>query len=947
MTAQDDVVSREQAVVDDLYGRAEALARQLGAPVQAASSVAARAAQEARDARLQELLGAMEDRSRLIAIGRVDFDGGTHADRTVYIGRTLIGDPNDEYPPMSSWRAEVAGAFYNPLGFEGGDVVSLKRAIVGTDQTVRDVLDEHPRDVRDRLLREAAHEQDPPPLQDPEAGRPSDTSSGPTPSRSRDPSASRKRPTRTSPAAPSQRPAQPSRRTGRLKRPELPTSRAPSAAATTRATTDPAPASVTAGAFGDPLVRQLLERQGTGLAPIIETIQARQYALMERPIDRTLVIQGGPGTGKTVIALHRVAVQLYRSRGQLAQSDILFVGPSRTFVRYVDRVLPSLGEHDVIHRAIQDLATHGAVPRGHDPADTALVKGLPQMAEVIDRFLRGRARLDRSEIRLGTGAFAAVSPETLGPVLERAVAEARNYADLRNRFRRLLSTQEVLKELVASDTSPGPSLIDPELADALAEDVVPTLSARGAIHDLLTSPNLLETAAEGLLTPGQQATIRRRAATVGQHPWTYEDFPLLDEAAEQLGGDRRPRRYAHVVIDEAQDFSAMQLRMVRRRVGGGITVLGDLAQASTGWSPATWDEHLGSGGIEVDDVEELTESYRTTRPILDVANLLLLVIDLDLAQPRAVIPDGAPVRSTALGAPPDDASVLASCIEEIRSTGRTGETVGVIGPAATLERIEPDLRGHDLEVSTVTDDVGAPLVLVPVDEAKGLEFDHVLLLEPERIHRTDPATGPRKLYVAMTRARTSLRLLHRDRLPSVLAESEDIVRSGATDALPFVRDEGPAAEERQTGGTRGAPRGETGNRSEAPTKGGDPPNPMPVRLQRLTHPASGSSSAEVAVTGPEPARPEGPAPVATGGGEIVLTDHPGIERRELIEHAERLGFSVRPDVTATTALLVVGRETSTSRRARIARAHAIPIATARALLATSPGESVEATIQSG
>ena len=160
MSRPEDPVAAEQAKVDDLYARAEALARQLDGPVHAASSVTAKAAQAARNARLEQLLGAIEDRSRLIAIGRVDFDGGTHAGHTVYIGRTLIGDPDEDYPPMSSWRAEVAGAFYNPLGCEGGDVVALKRAIVGTERMVRDVIDERPREVRDRLERERAVEQE-------------------------------------------------------------------------------------------------------------------------------------------------------------------------------------------------------------------------------------------------------------------------------------------------------------------------------------------------------------------------------------------------------------------------------------------------------------------------------------------------------------------------------------------------------------------------------------------------------------------------------------------------------------------------------------------------------------------------------------------------------------------------------------------------------------------
>jgi DNA helicase IV len=958
------ILAGEQETVDDLYTRAEALARQLEGPVHAATSAAAKAAQQMRLARLDQLREALNDRSRLLTFGRIDFSGGSHVGRTVYIGRTLIGDPDEEYPPMSSWKAEIAGAFFNPLGFEDGSSVELKRFLIGEDRIVRECIDERPQEIRaqlERLVEERAAGTGDAVVSRPEDGVPEGPATDltvpgpedgePSPpvhdagstgqahvgrvsgARSERPSISVPAPGRTPPTA------RPERRT-----PVLPvgdTSDRPEAAP--RPVASGARAGSTGSGFGDPLVQRLLDRQGTGLGPIVETIQARQYELMERPIDRTLVIQGGPGTGKTVIALHRIAVQLYRARGALAQSDILFVGPSRTFVGYVDRVLPSLGEHDVIHRAIQDLATHGAVPTGHDPAEVALVKGLPQMAEVIDRFLRGRARIDRRDIRLGDGALSAVAPESLRAVLDRAQGLARSYGELRARFRQLLGSDDVLRELAGDGRTRGRIVLDQALADAIADDSVPTLSPRAVIHELLTSPLLLESAADGLLTPAQQATIRRRAASVGQHPWTYEDFPLLDEVADQAGPDRRPRRYAHVVIDEAQDFSAMQLRMVRRRAGGGITVLGDLAQASTGWSPATWDEHLGSGGIEVDDFEELAQSYRTTRPILDAANLLLLVIDLGLEPPRAVIGEGSPVLATPLGDPNEDAYALACAIVELRERGRDEETIGVIGPAATLERIRAGLAAEGVPASTVTEDVSAPVVLVPVDDAKGLEFDHVLVVEPERINRSDPATGPRKLYVAMTRARRSLRLLHRDRLPRVLAGSSEIVRTPA-----FART--PASTPREPAPATVPPPGPSASPSTA-GRGG------PSRSSRPTIAVDGTAPREPSEPIPRPgppahtdpstraAHPIGPCAVRTGHGEVVLTDHPGLDRRDLIVHAERLGFSVRPEVTASTALVVVGRTTSASRRARLARDLGVPLATARDLLATSPGAAVPAEVQ--
>ena len=938
MSSSQDALQEEQGALDDLYSKAEALARQLDGPVLAATSASAKAAQEARLARLDQLQTEIEDTARLIAIGRVDFSGGTHAGRSVYIGRTLIGDPNEDYPPMSSWKADVAGAFYNPLGFEGGDAVERKRSLIGRNRTVHDIIEERPLELRERLAQ--VHVEPPKIEKRSDAVVPKDSEEAKP-----DPLPVEKPPI-PAPAPPDQAVERPTISIAPPS-PPLPAPPADGAEAPAAASTSPSvPDFSGGGELVDPLIRRLRDRQGTQLAPIIETIQARQYELMERPLDRTLVIQGGPGTGKTVIALHRIAVQLYRSRGELAQSDILFVGPSRTFVRYVDKVLPSLGEHNVIHRAIQDLARHGAVAVGHDPADAAFVKGLPQMAEVIDRFLRSRARIDRRNIRLGQGELRAVAPDALQPILEQAKGAAKNYGELRARFRSLLNAEDSLRAIAPATPSGERIALDASLADAFAEDTVPTLSPRAVIHELLTSPVLMEAAADGLLSAAQQATIRRRAATVGQHPWTSEDFPLLDEAAEQLGSERRPRRYAHVVIDEAQDFSAMQLRMLRRRAGGGITVLGDLAQASTGWTPATWDEHLGSGGIELDDLEELADSYRTTRPILEAANRLLIVIDLGLEPPRAVIPDGAPVRAIELGVPADDVHAITSIVGQLTDAIRSEESIGIIGPQATLDRVRPGLVEAGLEVWDVEEQVTGPLVLVPVDDAKGLEFDHVILLEPERIHRTNAATGPRKLYVAMTRARTSLTLLNRDRLPRVLDELPTILR------LPQISPPSEPPEELEADGAApveiDAPPATDRALEPDPEPATDPaqekpvaPRDIPERLQRRLKPQLDTSQPEVAAD----LRPSGPFTVNTGRGEIVLTDHPGIDRRDLIEHAERLGFAVRPDVNAMTTLVIVGRTSSVSRRARLARDLRVPLATAEALLVTTPGGVITGEIQ--
>lgn len=913
------MLDQEQKRIGAIYEHGEALAARLTTPVHAANAAAAKKAQEMRLERYHTLREELDRNDRLIVVGRVDFSGGEHRGRSVYVGHVLVGDPDDMYPRMVSWQAEIAGAFFNPTGFEDGNSVELKRSLIGRERAVRSYIDERPKEIQ-RILEAAA--QAPAAPQDDTRSSDDEQHRAPTLPRQDERPAGREQTVRPK-VRPGIRIIHPGEAPAAAETPspaETPVPAQPEVAARSgRATGSgasdeatgtsvvpaktgaPSAQSISTGPT-DPLIERLRDRQGTGLDSIVATIQARQYELMERPINRTLVIQGGPGTGKTVIALHRIAVQLYRARGTLAQSDVLFVGPSRTFVRYVDRVLPSLGEGEVVHRAIEDLASYETRPTEHDVADAALVKGLPQMAEVIDRYLRSRARVPDRNTSLGEGLLASIPPSALEPVLEEALNEAPSYGGLRVRFRRLLAREDVVAALVSASASgaKADTSLDPRRADALARSVVPSMSPREVVHGLLTSPDLLAAAADGLLSPAQQATIREPDGLVGDHAWKFEDLPLLDEAAHQMSSGERPKQYAHVVIDEAQDFSAMQLRSVRRRTSGSLTILGDLAQATSGWAPATWEEHLASAGIEADDQEELTQSYRTTRPILDAANNLLLVIDVGIEPPRSVLEEGDPVVALQLSDPAQDGEVIADEVRRYRQDGREGDTIGVIGTPTTLERIRGALEEQGFEPKDVEEDVAAPLVLVPVDAAKGLEYDHVLVLEPERIYRSNPATGPRKLYVAMTRARTSLKLLHRERLPRVLEAADGILR--------WIEPTAPDQEPRRSVAAPAAVDG----------------------------PADEQTAEDVAEN------VIGPCLVETGGGTVVLTDHPGIDRAHLIEKAELLGFAVRPEVTPSTSLLIVGKPDSASRRARLARSLGVPIATAADLLSNSGSEPIAA-----
>lgn len=937
---QDHVLLEEQKNLERIYVAGEALTKRLASPVNAGNRAAAERVAAERWERREQILAVLADTTNLPALGRVDFDDGEHAGHTIYVGRVLIGDPDADYPPVCSWKAEISAAYFDPARFENGTSVALKRSLFGSDRQVHDYRDEWVLDgipllagddqsVSDEVVDEPVG-----PVEHELSTDDHEDQDGSVPTRQR---------LESSDAAPTPR-RQPSSNTAPARSPSRPSSAKPFPKPThkdLRPTKSRRPqGQPVVNNLVDPLIARLRDRSGGQLGDIVATIQARQYELMERPIDRNLVIQGGPGTGKTVIALHRVALQLYRERTRLKEQDVLFVGPSQTFIRYVDQVLPQLGNTQVLHRSIHDLGRHETEPTTHDPVDVSGVKGLPVMVEVISRYLLSRARVAAQAVRLGPSI--ELEHEQLEPILELARNRAGVYRNLRRELRTLLSDAQWLRPLVQQrratldEDAPSKLRLDPEAVEAFVQDTVPTISARQAIYGLLTSPDLLEIAADGLLTASQQALIRRRPNGVEQHVWTFEDLPLLDEAAHQLRGTGTEQRYAHVVVDEAQDFSPMQLRVLNRRTTGHMTILGDLAQASSGWAPATWEDHLQAGGLEPGDIEALEVSYRTTAPILDLANRLLLVIDLDVAPPRSVLLDGDEPHIELLGMHARDDQIIADRITKLRARRPAGN-VGIIAPVDVLEKLRIDLAIRGFSVAHAADDLNAPVVLLRAEQTKGLEFDDVIIVEPETLHRSDPVAGPRSLYVAMTRARSTLTLLPRGRLPAAL--------TGLGLTAPIKQPE-PAqvAENLTIELTLDAVDDEVGaaGSDEAPALPASEPLLRPEQRPAKRR-ARSPGGPNVPMDGPDVAAP--PHAVASArpvhGLAVLFTDHAGVERRQLVEHAQALGVRVEPTLSDQTDVVVAGDITVQSRRARKARELAIPFASVTAFLAATRDGDLE------
>jgi hypothetical protein len=298
----------------------------------------------------------------------------------------------------------------------------------------------------------------------------------------------------------------------------------------------------------------------------------------------------------------------------------------------------------------------------------------------------------------------------------------------------------------------------------------------------------------------------------------------------------------------------------------------------------------------------------------------LLVVDLDVPPPRSVLLDGDEPHIGQLGTAAEDDAIIADRIATLRARRPDGN-VGIIGASEMLDRLRIDLAVRGFRVAHAAEDLRAPVVLLHADQMKGLEFDDVIIVEPEVLYRSDAIAGPRRLYVAMTRARSTLTLLSRGRLPAALTGV------GLTSPIELPAIVGLSAE---------APSG-----FPATDTAGSPAPDSPAPRRRTRRPGGPNVPMDDAGLDAPAERTSSTLPVEERS--VLFTDHEGIERRRLVEHAQALGMRVEPTVSARTDVIVVGEITVQSRRARKARELSIPFASAAAFLATTRGGTLEVT----
>ncbi|WP_230535320.1 AAA family ATPase [Streptomyces albidoflavus] len=516
-------------------------------------------------------------------------------------------------------------------------------------------------------------------------------------------------------------------------------------------------------AGGGRIVAQEIERPRTGpMRDIAATIQPEQDALIRAAPAVSLCVQGAPGTGKTAVGLHRAAYLLYGDgrRG----GSLLVLGPDRGFLDHIAAVLPSLGETGVRQTTVEEEIARHPVTAEDDPRAIA-VKHDPRMAEVLSRALWARVRPERAAplvvpdgarcLRVGAERIARIAAgvRAEGPlygvgrerVAERVAALVRAEAERGFRPRSDGWTRRIARSRTVA---------------AALREVWPRTTPEEVLTELLSDPALLAEAARGVLSQAEQTVLIRvgTARQARRARWSGADLVLLDEVAGLI---ERPAGYRHIVVDEAQDLSPMQCRAVARRAAhGSLTVLGDLAQGTTPWAAADWPGLLAHLGREEAAVTRLTEGFRLPAAVAELANRLLPELGVDLPPVRAPRPGGE-VRVERVADPAT--SVLAAVTAALRRPG----SVGVIaaGPAAARLREALTAAGHTLARPGGTQ---GRVTVLPASAAKGLEYDHVIAVEPAEIVRAEPR-GLHRLYVVLTRAVSRLHVLHTEPLPGALA----------------------------------------------------------------------------------------------------------------------------------------------------------------------------------
>ncbi|WP_443065828.1 HelD family protein [Streptomyces sp. NBC_00503] len=521
------------------------------------------------------------------------------------------------------------------------------------------------------------------------------------------------------------------------------------------------------------LLQQEIERPRVGpMRDIVATIQPEQDEIVRSGLSGSVCVQGGPGTGKTAVGLHRVAYLLYAHRDRLARTGTLVIGPNRSFLHYIEQVLPALGELEVKQATVEDLVARPDLEvRGTDAAETAVVKGDARMAQVLRRAVHSHVTEPAEPLMVVRGSRRwRVPAYEIAEIVAELQARDIRYGAARDALPQRIA-HTVLVRMEQAGEAPDDRVQDAVARNAavkaLVKTVWPLVEPAKLVLRLLCDPEFLAAHADGILSEDEQKLLlwQKPFRSVKSAKWSAADLVLIDEAGDLV---ERTHSLGHVVLDEAQDLSPMQYRAVGRRcTTGSATILGDLAQGTTPWATRSWDEALGHLGKPGAVLEELTAGFRVPREVIAYASRLLPSISPGLAPVSSVreTPGSLVVTETA--------DLTAAAVEACRASLAHEGSIGLIAADARVPELAQALLEAGLPYLSPGEETTAEsrLTLVPASLAKGLEYDYVVLDEPAAVVSGEPdeRTGLRRLYVCLTRAVSGLTLLHSAPLPEALA----------------------------------------------------------------------------------------------------------------------------------------------------------------------------------
>lgn len=523
------------------------------------------------------------------------------------------------------------------------------------------------------------------------------------------------------------------------------------------------------------ILTEEIERPRVGpMRDIVATIQPDQDEIVRAELEETLCVQGGPGTGKTAVGLHRAAYLLYAHRAKLKTSGVLIVGPNAAFLHYIEQVLPALGEVEVTQLTVDELVSRrGIRVRATDSAALQRLKGDARMAEVLRRAVWAHVGAVAEAVVIPRGSFRMrLYPSHVEQLKDALLARGLRYSASRAVFATMLGsafTAQVEVRGEAADDRTVTALARSKPVRDCVDTMLPAIDPAGVLFGLFGSAAAMADAADGLLTAEEQESllwkeIPRSAAAAR---WSSSDLVLLDELADLL---ERTASFGHVVLDEAQDLSPMQCRAVGRRCStGSATVLGDLAQGTSATASQSWEESLLHMGKPDGRVRVLERGYRVPREVVEFAARLLPAAAPGVTAPTSIRAARESLTIFAVPAAKLMTAAVEACVAALALPG----SVGIVVADGTVSQTAKALAKAAVAHALLGSDDDERLTVVPATMAKGLEFDHVVLVEPADIAlgsgELDPRYGLRRLYIALTRAVSGLVVVHAKPLPEALA----------------------------------------------------------------------------------------------------------------------------------------------------------------------------------